>query len=73
MKRIAGLVVMCALAAPAAAERLPVREREGHRVPDGPRGADGKNTLDLYLPQGATGAPVIVLVLRRRAPAGRQA
>ncbi|MCU1382065.1 MAG: hypothetical protein JWL71_762 [Acidobacteria bacterium] len=50
---------MCALAAPASAERLPVRVVKDIAYRGG-GDATGKNTLDLYLPQGKTGAPVIV-------------
>ena len=60
MKHALALVILCAVAAPAAAERLPVRVVRdiAYRGPIG--AADGKQTLDLYLPQGKTGAPVIV-------------
>jgi acetyl esterase/lipase len=60
MKRLAGLLVMCAFAAPAAAERLPVRAVKDIRFRTGDAEANGKDRLDLYLPQGKTRAPVIV-------------
>ena len=60
MTRIIGLVVMCGLAAPAAAERQPVRVVKDIAYRASVGGTDGKDRLDLYLPQGKTGAPVIV-------------
>ena len=52
MKRLIGLVVMCALAAPAAAERRPVRVVKDIAYRAAVSGADGEGRLDLDLPQG---------------------
>ena len=60
MKRIAAVLATCALAGPAAAERLPVRAVKDIAYRTGGTDANGKDRLDLYLPQGKTGAPVIV-------------
>jgi len=60
VKQILTLVLLYFCAAPAAAERLPVRVVKDIAYRTALPGADGKETLDLYLPQGRTGAPVIV-------------
>jgi acetyl esterase/lipase len=60
MKRIVGLLMLCAIAAPASAERLPVRVVKDITYQTGVAGASGKDRLDLYLPQGKSGAPVVV-------------
>jgi len=55
------LVALCAVAAPAfAAERLPVRVVKDIAYRSGPADPAGKDRLDLYLPQGRSGTPVIV-------------
>lgn len=60
MKPIAGLLMLCAIAAPASAERLPVRVVKDITYQTGVPGASGKNRLDLYLPEGKSGARVVV-------------
>lgn len=61
MKQIVTLVIfMCAFAAPAAAERLPVRVVKDIAYRTGVPGPSGKDSLDLYLPQGNSGVPVVV-------------
>jgi arylformamidase len=60
MTRIAAFLVVCAVAAPAAAERLPVRVVKDIVYRSGAADAAGKDRLDLYLPQGKTNTPVIV-------------
>lgn len=62
MKVIAAVVLLSALAGPSAdgAERGQVRVvKDIAYLPDA-HDADGKDKLDLYLPQGKTGVPVIV-------------
>ena len=60
MKPIVGLLAWCAIAAPASAERLPVRVVKNIAYQTPAAGAGDKDKLDLYLPQGTTGAPVVV-------------
>ena len=60
MKQILLVVFVCACASPALAERLAVRVVKDIAYRAAVPGADGKETLDLYQPQGRTGAPVIV-------------
>lgn len=60
MKHLAGVLLLCALAVPAAAERAPLRVVKDIAYRDATSSAESKNRLDLYLPQGRTNAPVIV-------------
>ena len=63
MKRLLGFVVMCVLAAPAAAaERLPIRVVKDIAYRASIPGQDGKDRLDLYLPQGKMAVPAPVIV-----------
>ena len=54
------MLLLCALAVPAEAERAPLRVVKDIAYRDATSGADSKNRLDLYLPQDRTNAPVIV-------------